>query len=136
VPHPKLCRGVTLGRSPPGRYTCVMARNQNHRGLGTVSAKVPLSTIAELDQLAQRHCTSRSFLLRELIEAALEGRVELEDPAERMQRRVRASLAPNSDALRSALAQGVGAVAAKPSQAVAPAEPDVGGTAHDDAAAA
>ena len=113
-----------------------MARNQNPRGLGTVSAKVPLSTIAELDQLARRRCTSRSFLLRELIEAAVEGRLELEDPADRTRRRLGASLTANPHALRSALALGVGAVAAKRSQAVAPAEPGVGGAAPDDAAAA
>ena len=113
-----------------------MACDPDLRGLGTVSAKVPLSTIAELDELARSRCTSRSFLLRELVEAALEGRLELEGPDERLRRRLRASLTSDPEGLRAVMARGVGAVAAKPSQAVAPAEPNVGGTAHDDAAAA
>jgi predicted transcriptional regulator len=44
----------------------------------TVASKLPSDLIAQLDQIAGYRCTSRSFLIRELAEAAVDGRVYLD----------------------------------------------------------
>ena len=46
----------------------------------TVSAKVPAATLADLDRIALYRGVSRSSLIRELIEAAVAGRVALGIP--------------------------------------------------------
>ena len=46
----------------------------------TVSAKLPAQTAAALDQIAEYRGVSRSYLIRELAEAAAEGRVILKPP--------------------------------------------------------
>ena len=40
-----------------------------------MSAKLPAALLAKLDRMAEYRCVSRSFLIRELAEAAVEGRV-------------------------------------------------------------
>jgi hypothetical protein len=41
----------------------------------TVAAKLPSDLIVQLDRIAEYRCITRSFLIRELAEAAVDGRV-------------------------------------------------------------
>jgi hypothetical protein len=49
----------------------------------TVSTKIPARLLAELDRFALDRGVSRSFLIRELIEALLDGRVVMRAPPRR-----------------------------------------------------
>ncbi len=55
----------------------VAEENERHR---TVSAKPPAETAAALDQIAEYRGVTRSYLIRELAEAAVEGRVIFRPP--------------------------------------------------------
>jgi predicted transcriptional regulator len=40
-----------------------------------ITGRLPTRLVEQLDQIAKNRCVSRSFLIRELVEAAVEGRV-------------------------------------------------------------
>ena len=54
----------------------------------TASAKLPSATLAGLDQIAEYRGVTRSFLIRELAEAAIEGRVIFKPPPRERRRQM------------------------------------------------
>ena len=55
--------------------------SEERQSCRTVSAKLPAETAAALEQIAEYRGVTRSYLIRELAEAAAEGRVIFKPPA-------------------------------------------------------